>query len=298
MFGYIQIHAQQMRVWEYQFYKSLYCGLCRSQGKCTGQCSRMTLSYDFVYMAAVRMALDGTELSFDRRTCVRHPFRKTPYLCANPQISYCAFAAGLLNGQKCRDDKQDSRGFSALRAAFRYAAVRPSEKRAEKKYPELAKKLSDTMEKIRQVEKDPSAGADAHAQLCGEMLGLLFAEGFTGESASLAYRIGVRTGRLADWLDALDDLEKDKKNGSYNPILVLYPDAGGKDADMIENVRTVLFEELMALESLFDLLPFETEKGIKAVLDNIIHVGLPRVIGKLLDGGHSDTNQEKEAVRR
>ena len=54
----------ELRVREDVFYRALYCGLCHRMGKCTGQCSRMTLNYDFVFLAAVRLAC-GCETPFD-----------------------------------------------------------------------------------------------------------------------------------------------------------------------------------------------------------------------------------------
>ena len=64
MFGYIRPHTPELRVREYEYYKAVYCGLCRSMGKCTGQCSRMTLSYDFAFLSLVRMALSATAPAF------------------------------------------------------------------------------------------------------------------------------------------------------------------------------------------------------------------------------------------
>ena len=61
MFGYVKPHNPELRMRDYECYRAYYCGLCRAMGKCTGQCSRMTLSYDFVFLAAVRCYLAGEE---------------------------------------------------------------------------------------------------------------------------------------------------------------------------------------------------------------------------------------------
>ena len=54
MFGYIRTDVPEMRVRENEYYRAVYCGLCRAQGKCTGQCSRFTLNYDIVFLALLR----------------------------------------------------------------------------------------------------------------------------------------------------------------------------------------------------------------------------------------------------
>ena len=58
MFGYIRTDTPELRVKENEYYKAVYCGLCRAQGKCTGQCSRMTLSYDMAFLALLRLAVN------------------------------------------------------------------------------------------------------------------------------------------------------------------------------------------------------------------------------------------------
>ena len=61
MFGYVRPHNPELRMRDYECYRAYYCGLCRAMGKCTGQCSRLTLSYDFVFLAAVRCYLADEE---------------------------------------------------------------------------------------------------------------------------------------------------------------------------------------------------------------------------------------------
>ena len=75
MYGYVRTHAPELKVREQEYYRAVYCGLCRTMGKCTGQCSRMTLSYDFTYFALVRMALTGSFPAIKARRCLAHPFR-------------------------------------------------------------------------------------------------------------------------------------------------------------------------------------------------------------------------------
>ena len=62
MYGYVRTHAPELKVRQQEYYRAVYCGLCRTMGKCTGQCSRMTLSYDFTFFALVRMALTGERI--------------------------------------------------------------------------------------------------------------------------------------------------------------------------------------------------------------------------------------------
>ena len=52
MFGYIAANKPELKIKEYNVYRSYYCGLCKALGKKGRQCARLSLSYDmaFVYL--------------------------------------------------------------------------------------------------------------------------------------------------------------------------------------------------------------------------------------------------------
>ena len=114
MFGYVKAHTPELKVAEYEYYRSVYCGLCRSMGKCTGQCSRLTLSYDFAFLALVRIALSDEKVGFKRRRCVAHPVRKRSMMEPNSVLEYCAYAAALLSYHKLSDDIADEKGLKRI----------------------------------------------------------------------------------------------------------------------------------------------------------------------------------------
>ena len=125
MFGYVQTVRGELRVREYEYYRASYCGLCRSMGKCTGQCSRLLLNYDLAYLATVRMALLGVTPTFRRRRCIAHPFRRRMMMEPNEQLRYCAEATVILAYEKCRDDLSDERGWGRAKARLRSSRLRP-----------------------------------------------------------------------------------------------------------------------------------------------------------------------------
>lgn len=121
MFGYVRVRRSELRVREYEYYQSIYCGLCRRMGQCTGQCSRLSLSYDLAYLALLRMALTGEKTVIRERRCIAHPFHKRKMMEPGDALTYAARVSALLTYEKCRDDVADSRGFRRLRARFRAA---------------------------------------------------------------------------------------------------------------------------------------------------------------------------------
>lgn len=57
LFGYIRPFQPELRIKEYEAYKSVYCGLCKELGRQYGIFARFTLSYDFTFLAILSMAV-------------------------------------------------------------------------------------------------------------------------------------------------------------------------------------------------------------------------------------------------
>ena len=130
MFGYVRVNSAELKVREYETYRGAYCGLCRSMGKCTGLCSRMTLSYDFAFLVMLRACLENTEIKFSQRRCLAHPLKKRSVMERNDTLDYCARAAAILNFHKIRDDLADEKGLKKLRALLVYPFVAKARKKA------------------------------------------------------------------------------------------------------------------------------------------------------------------------
>ena len=83
MFGYVKAYKPELRIKEFEFYKAVYCSLCRDLGKKYGLVSRFSLSYDFTFLALLQMSLVGGQVPTERKRCVCNPLKKCNYLCAS-----------------------------------------------------------------------------------------------------------------------------------------------------------------------------------------------------------------------
>ena len=71
MFGYVKPVTSELIVKDYEFYRAAYCGICRSMKKHTGALSNITLSYDSVLLALVRMLyVEDKEISAKMKRCI------------------------------------------------------------------------------------------------------------------------------------------------------------------------------------------------------------------------------------
>ena len=76
MFGYVKAYKPELRIKEFEFYKAVYCSLCRDLGKKYGIVSRFSLSYDFTFLALLNMSLKNGCNEIERKSCVFNPLKK------------------------------------------------------------------------------------------------------------------------------------------------------------------------------------------------------------------------------
>lgn len=295
MFGYIRTVREELRVREYEYYRASYCGLCRSMGRCTGQCSRLTLSYDFAFLVNVRMALDGIEPTFRRRRCIAHPFKKRMMMEPNDALHYAANASAILAYEKCRDDLCDERGFRRFKARLRCIFLRGAYNRAKKRYPELADSVRGSLSRLSEKEQEKRPSVDEVAAIFGDLLADIVSYGYDGATARIARSIGWQTGRFIYIIDAIDDLPEDAKKRRFNPFLLLY--GGVPDAEDRKNVHDALISCLSDLESAFDLMNETNDPDRRGVLENILYLGMPATVRRVLYGAEcnkEDTGEQPQ----
>ena len=293
MFGYVKPVLGEMLVKEHEFYKATYCGICRSMKKHTGTLSNVTLSYDSVFLALVRMLyIPDCDIAAEQRRCIAHPTAKRPMLKQNDAIEYTARAFAILTYFKLRDDLSDESGLK--RAGV--IAVRPIVAVANSKanIPDLSGIISDRLDKITELEKAGCKSVDAPAALFGELLGEIFAYGLPENDRLVPYEVGNHLGRFIYAADAAEDYDKDKKSGSYNPYVLLY-DGQPLTAENKQSIKVGLILECKKIEAAVNLLPFGNRATIENIINNIIYLGLVKRI-EFLDGEEKDKKKGEEKI--
>ena len=290
MFGYVKPVVGEMLVREHEFYKATYCGICRAMKKHTGALSNVTLSYDSVFLALIRMLYipDG-DFAAEQRRCIAHPAKKRPMLKENSAIEYTARAFAVLTYHKLKDDLHDESGLKRLGVT----AVKPIVSVANSKasLDDLSELVADRLDRITALEDSRCESVDAPAALFGELLGEIFAYGLPESDRLVPYQVGYHLGKFIYAADAAEDYNDDLKNGSYNPFVLLY---GGQPLTK-ENKQTIkcaLLLECKQIEAAVNLLPFGTRATIENIVNNVIYLGLVKRI-EFLDG---EVNNRKEKL--
>lgn len=295
-FGYIRVNRPECKIREYEYYRAVYCGLCHSLGKCTGQCSRMLLGYDFTFMALVRLALAGVSPTLVPSRCIAHPIRRR--LMAKPKkgseeasvFALCSCASVLLSYHKLRDDIADEQGLRRFRARVLQPLVGGFRKRAKKQYEALDRIIEEGLLALTHIEKSEICSLDAPAEAFGGILADVLSYGLEGGKARIAREIGFRIGKWIYLVDAADDYEEDLKKGRYNPLVRVF----GESLEQEERNSLVeaLTVELREAEHGFDLLDYPDE-GCRGVVENIIYSGMPPV-AKAIVGGRDGKRRKSD----
>ncbi len=281
MFGYVKPVVTDLLVREHEFYKATYCGICRSMKKHTGALSNVTLSYDSVFLALVRMAyIPDLECHTELRRCIAHPAKRRPMLVENEAIEYTARAFAILTHYKLLDDISDEK--LVKRAAVSLARPITSHAVSLADLSELEAIVADRLARITELERAKCPSIDEPAELFGQLLGEIFSYGYDGEAGLVSYECGLHLGKFIYAADAAEDYDKDVKSGSYNPYVIQYGGAPLTDENK-QSIKTGLILECSRIEAAVNLMPFDRKATIENIIKNVIYLGLIKRID-FLDG--------------
>ena len=276
MFGYVKPVVTDLLVREHEFYKATYCGICRSMKKHTGTFSNVTLSYDSVFLALVRMAyIPDLECRTELRRCIAHPAKRRPMLEENEATEYTARAFAILTHYKLLDDISDEK--LVKRAAVSLARPITSHAVSLADLSDLEAIVADRLARITELEEAKCPSIDEPAELFGQLLGEIFSYGYEGEARLVSYECGLHLGKFIYAADAAEDYDKDARSGSYNPYVVQYGGAPLTDENK-QSIKTGLILECSRIEAAVNLMPFDGKATIENIIKNVIYLGLVKRI--------------------
>lgn len=279
MFGYIRIDKPELRVKEYETYKAVYCSLCRALGKHYGFISRLTLSYDFTFLALLDMSLkDGCD-GFERKRCAFNPLKKCNYCKNTDALKMPSAAAMIMLYYKLKDNIADEKGIKKIGYFCLLPFFAGAHKKAAKQYPKIEEIVFEYIKEQNVLEAADCADLDRIADPTAKALAKLLMLCSEEQSQKrVLERLGYCIGRYIYILDAACDLKEDIKNNSYN---VLKTGLKG-DINQYINNRAVpqLYFCVNEAGKAFELLDI---KKYKTILGNIIYLGLEQTFKKELN---------------
>ncbi len=284
MFGYLQIHKDELKVKEYEAYKSVYCGLCKQLGRDYGFLTRLILSYDCTFYAILLMSLKRSCTGFSDGRCKFNPLKKCKFAdCKDNAYSKASALSVISAYYKVVDDIDDSGFFKriALKTAKPFFGRR--QKKAAMRFPEIEIIVSEMMKNQKAAENDELVTIDKAANPTAKMISDLAAlEGGNDLQKRVLSEFGYQIGRWVYLIDAADDYEKDKKSGNFNPFIK----ADINDKDYINSVLSQSLARAYDAYNLLDIIDF------KPIIDNMMLYGFPNKQNAVLNNRQEVKNEQ------
>ncbi|MBQ4527107.1 MAG: hypothetical protein II998_03450 [Clostridia bacterium] len=278
MFGYINVYKDELKIKDFEVFRSYYCGLCKTLGKKYNQLTRFGLSYDMTFLAILADSINDSTPDIKKEGCLRHSGRQ-PVCKNNNAIEFSADMSIILTYYKLSDDITDNNSFKARLARIAYKrAVRKSSE----KYPDIAEKIRHNLCKLSELERENCAYIDMAADPFATLTSSIF-ECYDSSLSSLGYNIG----RFIYIADAYKDIEEDLEKGSYNPYIAAYDRSFLENDEFKTKVMGSLNMTLAAISACYNKINIKKNKSI---LDNIIYLGLRSVFDRLFKTSERNEN--------
>ncbi len=284
MFGYVKIYKDELKVKDYNLFKSYYCGLCQTIKKEYGFPARYFLSYDSTFLAVLLSAVCEEKMEILPIRCLANPAVRRPAAKPNAILSYAAAVNLLLVWFKLKDDWQDNH---SLKAIVLMPFMAGKKNKAKKEYPALFHIMGEALDELSALEHANCGVSDASAAAFGKLMaGVFDTDLIASEKARrILAHSGELLGRFIYLLDAWADRAEDAKKKAYNPFLLA-------EETEEETVKTSLEYTLSQLANSLNLLVFEKNKDL---IENIIYLGLRKALEDVFaDKEHIACNNVKE----
>lgn len=272
MFGYVTINRGELKVRELETYESYYCGLCRILKDRYGFAGCTMLNYDMTFLGMLLSSLYEERETPAKRVCrpgskkcqekslSSDPMRKQAVITES--LGYAADMNYMLAYHNHMDNWLDDHSIVSLNMVH---LMQKNYRRLAKKYPRQHKAIVSYIQKLHLCEAANEPDIEAAANLTGEAMAEIYAAKDDVWQRTLR-QMGYCVGKFIYLMDAYDDVEKDSKDGSYNPFKELYQQEG-----FDEKVRQYLSLIMSCCCQAFEVLPIIDNAEI---MRNILYAGV------------------------
>lgn len=261
MLGVMTVRQPELRFREFDRYRGIYCGLCRSIGKRCGAACRLALSFEMTFMAMLLSSLYEPETKQEMHRCVLHPIKKR-LMISNEAIDYCADMSALVSFYDLRDGWEDEKKVSRLAAS---ELLKSAAQRAGERWPRQRDAIESYVTKLHEVEARADENLDAAANLTGNMLAELYVMKEDVYARDLR-ELGFYLGKFIYLCDCYEDIERDVKKNNYNPLIARSDDPAF--AEKSEQMLSVIMAEAARA---FERLPLIEDAEI---MRNVLYSGI------------------------
>ena len=295
MFGYVHPSSDKMTQEEQERFRGAYCGLCHTLKQRYGQCARMILNYDLVFLAI--LLDDGGAYTCEEKRCMVHPLKKRKCVCRSAAWDTAADYSVILTWWQLRDGVADHGFWGGLKYRFLSRLLRRAYRKAKTVQPDFDRQTQKHLQDLARLEQENCPSLDRPADTFAQLL----AGAAEGERDPIRRRVLAQLfyhlGRWIYLTDAADDLKKDVKSGCYNPLALRYEQHDGVlTEESRKDLANTMDQSIRMMAAAFELTDFGVWNG---VIRSTVYQGLYAVGTAVLDGSfRRRQRREKENLTR
>ena len=278
MFGYVRPALDKLDTENRELYQAAYCGLCHTLGKRYGLAARLFLNYDLTFLAM----LLGRKCSASKHRCVVHPIRKRPCACQSRALDIAADMSVILVWWQLRDGITDHGFWRGLKFRAALLLLRRAYSRACIYQSDFDRNARQQLERLNKLEQENCASVDRSADCFASLLSGAAAAEEDPIQRRILEQFLYHLGRWIYLADAADDLKKDLRTGSYNPIAMRYSHESGKlTEESRRKLGLTMDASIRQMAAAFELTDFGE---YEPVIRSVVYEGLYLVGAAVLNG--------------
>jgi len=293
MFGYTVPLYSKMSPSDLSSYRRYYCETCHQLKAEFGLISTSAVNYDMTFNAIVMN-------SFVNDTPHFHGTKNSPLCVFNkPKVNSELFRKMaaytiLLTKWNLADDSFDKPSLKSNTASL---VLGRAIKKAEKAYPEYDEAVGKGFEELRKMEEDGCSDAVRMGETFGRSLSYALNDMAGGDTCKDLGDLFTMLSTSIYLMDAIDDLDEDYLNGTYNPLLVDCGQYKNKEQfikDHLYDLSDFLNKAIGSLQSSYSVVREQMSFDV-GVTDNIVYYGIPDSAKNVISGNSTAKASLKNA---
>lgn len=290
MFGYVRPSDGHLTAEDKSRFQAAYCGLCRSLGRRYGLAARMILNYDLAFLAMLLSREPECPTAHCR--CPAHPIRGCDALERQPAFDAAADLSVILTWWQLTDGVADHGFFRSLPYRAALLALGRAYRKARARRPGFDQRTQAHLEELARLEGERCPSMDRAADAFAALLAGASEEEPDPVRRRVLRQLLYHLGRWIYLVDAADDLKKDVKSGSYNPLLYRFHAEGGTlTAEDRAALAATLDSSIRAMAAAFELADFGPWR---AIIESVVYEGLYAVGAAVLNGTFRKGRRRKQ----
>lgn len=280
MFGYTVPSYGRLSPADLRLYRKYYCEGCHQLRDGFGLRGALTVNFDMTFNTILLNGIVGDVLEFEgteKTICVLDHAKADSDL-----MRKMAAYTLILTKWELKDDETDK---PSLKTKVISKTLANAIGRAVDEFPEYDSMVGEGFSKLRDLELAGCKDA--------RLMGITFGKGLIGALADIAGEhaspdldgVFVELSTAVYLMDAIDDLEDDFMDGTYNPFLPETGFVNSKEflSKNLYNVMATVNETIGSLQGHYSKVRPEMVTNV-SLCDNIVYYGIPESAKKVLTG--------------